>query len=384
LYSHFIQSVFSDNKSIAKGALSVYNGIGCSVLPNIPPKAEDARMPPDKAIITYYPGFRRQAWDEAVKAGAANPRELARGLAAVDIPPFRGYAGLLACLPPIFIRHIMPVFESGELTGRRDEDLSRMLETAANGADIETGALFCVQCRIIGGSAEYRAKDVEVRIGEYFDAWGAVPRFSDYDVTDSTVAVISVLILDTTYYAGVCSSVEALSSHCDEYRVLSREGRVISRAENKLREAVAKYKLALPGGRALDIGASPGGWTNVLASHGYLVTAVDPGQLHPSLNDNPKVSHIKEKIQNVAFEAPFDLIVNDMNISPEETARVTAGVSVFLKRGGAAVITIKLPFADAFGSIEKAAVILNEKYDIAAVNNLTHNRAEVTALLYKL
>ncbi len=59
----------------------------------------------------------------------------------------------------------------------------------------------------------------------------------------------------------------------------------ISRAEFKLLEALEVFGVSLPSrGRALDLGAAPGGWTRLLLEASLSVVAVDPANLDPRLN----------------------------------------------------------------------------------------------------
>ena len=65
----------------------------------------------------------------------------------------------------------------------------------------------------------------------------------------------------------------------------------VSRAALKLAHALDEFGL-IPGGEALDLGASTGGFTELLLARGAArVHAVDAGrdQLHPKLRDDPRV-----------------------------------------------------------------------------------------------
>ena len=66
----------------------------------------------------------------------------------------------------------------------------------------------------------------------------------------------------------------------------------VSRAGLKLDHALAEFGLGVTGRTCLDLGASTGGFTQVLLARGAArVVAVDvgTGQLHPSLRDDPRV-----------------------------------------------------------------------------------------------
>lgn len=75
--------------------------------------------------------------------------------------------------------------------------------------------------------------------------------------------------------------------------------------------------------RAIDIGASPGGWSNYLSlSHSCFVLSVDPGVVHCTshrVQHVPKLlEHALDEVRSFASAAhPLDLIVCDMNVRPE-------------------------------------------------------------------
>jgi 23S rRNA (cytidine1920-2'-O)/16S rRNA (cytidine1409-2'-O)-methyltransferase len=71
----------------------------------------------------------------------------------------------------------------------------------------------------------------------------------------------------------------------------------VSRGGVKLAGALERYPLDIEDHVCLDVGASTGGFTEVLLANGAsLVFAVDVGrgQLHPSLQDHPKVVSMEE------------------------------------------------------------------------------------------
>lgn len=71
----------------------------------------------------------------------------------------------------------------------------------------------------------------------------------------------------------------------------------VSRGGVKLAGALEKYPITIEDRVCLDVGASTGGFTEVLLAHGAaLVFAVDVGrdQLHPSLRGHPKIVSMEE------------------------------------------------------------------------------------------
>ncbi len=91
----------------------------------------------------------------------------------------------------------------------------------------------------------------------------------------------------------------------------------VSRAAYKLKNFLPLLPFDIKGMRALDIGASTGGFTEVLLLGGVAsVTAVDVGssQLHEKLRSDPRVSSIENQdIRTFESESRFDLITCDVS-----------------------------------------------------------------------
>ncbi|HWG57052.1 MAG TPA: TlyA family RNA methyltransferase [Gaiellaceae bacterium] len=99
---------------------------------------------------------------------------------------------------------------------------------------------------------------------------------------------------------------------------VERPPRYVSRGGEKLANALAAFGFD-PGGRsAIDLGASTGGFTDVLLQHGAArVVAVDVGygQLHPRLRNDPRVTVLERTNARDLRELPFapDLLVCDVS-----------------------------------------------------------------------
>lgn len=111
--------------------------------------------------------------------------------------------------------------------------------------------------------------------------------------------------------------------------------RWVSRAGAKLDFALDRFEIDVEGRRTLDIGASTGGFTEVLLSRGAAeVVALDVGtrQLDPSLLDSDRVRSIEQTnvrgVDLAALGAPFDVVVADLSfISLCTVAGEIAGAS---------------------------------------------------------
>jgi len=94
----------------------------------------------------------------------------------------------------------------------------------------------------------------------------------------------------------------------------------VSRGGVKLAGALEQYPIDIENHVCVDVGASTGGFTEVLLANGAsLVYAIDVGrgQLHPSLQDNPKIVSMEETdIRSLAgkrLEIRPDIVVIDVS-----------------------------------------------------------------------
>jgi len=96
----------------------------------------------------------------------------------------------------------------------------------------------------------------------------------------------------------------------------------VSRAAIKLKGFLPYTEWNIKGLRALDIGSSTGGFTQILLENGVAsVTCVDVGsdQLHPSLRSDPRVSvYENTDIRTFSSEESFELVTCDVAFIPLE------------------------------------------------------------------
>lgn len=148
-------------------------------------------------------------------------------------------------------------------------------------------------------------------------------------------------------------------------------------------EAIRKFRLDLSGGNAVDLGASPGGWTYVLAGLGYEVTAIDPGALDPRVLQLASVRHVRGRAEAYVADRQFDVLVNDMGIDPDLSAAQTLRMAPHLRPGAHAIMTFKCVSHPPERDILKAKEILARAFEVSRIVSLFHNRCEVTALLVR-
>jgi 23S rRNA (cytidine1920-2'-O)/16S rRNA (cytidine1409-2'-O)-methyltransferase len=138
--------------------------------------------------------------------------------------------------------------------------------------------------------------------------------------------------------------------------------RFVSRGGDKLAGALDTFALDVAGVRAVDVGASTGGFTDCLLQRGARsVVAIDVGygQLAWSLRTDPRVSVVERTNIRVAdpaeLGAPFDLAVVDVSFISLRT--VLPHVAALLGEGGAIVALVKPQFEAGKGRVGKKGVV---------------------------
>jgi 23S rRNA (cytidine2498-2'-O)-methyltransferase len=169
-----------------------------------------------------------------------------------------------------------------------------------------------------------------------------------------------------------------------------------SRSGLKLVEALATFftEDELPGrmraGRvAIDLGAAPGGWSQVLASRGLRVIAVDNGPIAQGVLDTQMVEHRREDAFRFRPERPVDWMVCDVVAAP---ARIAALAAQWVARGWCreTIFNLKLPNRDRWQEIVRCHAVIEKALATAKgdhslrMKHLYHDREEVTAHLRRM
>lgn len=169
----------------------------------------------------------------------------------------------------------------------------------------------------------------------------------------------------------------ALVSDQDSVELTSsgeKMNRFVSRSAQKLDFALKQFKINAKNKVCLDIGASTGGFTQVLLENGALeVTALDVGsnQLDQSIRENEKVKVVEnENIRFYKTENRFELIVSDVSFISLNL--VLPKVKELLKENGEAVLLIKPQFELGKTELKKTknGVIESEEQQIKAVDSV--------------
>lgn len=164
---------------------------------------------------------------------------------------------------------------------------------------------------------------------------------------------------------------------------LARSEERVSRSEFKLEEAIATFGLELPnGGKALDLGASPGGWTRILRQHGQEVWSVDPGALDARLRGDRRIHHAATTAGRFFADnrVRFDVVVNDMRMDQVMSARMMVDAGAHLRRGGLAIVTLKGGGKNPLDGARRGMDVLRQEYVVLHARQLHHNRNEITVI----
>jgi len=144
--------------------------------------------------------------------------------------------------------------------------------------------------------------------------------------------------------------------------VVAARPKYVSRGGLKLAEALERFGIDPSGMRALDVGASTGGFSDCLLQHGAVsVVALDVGygQLAWSLRTDPRVTvfertNIRSADPSV-LGAPFDIAVVDVSFI--SLLKVLGPVSSMVGEDGCIVALVKPQFEAGKGRVGKKGVV---------------------------
>jgi 23S rRNA (cytidine2498-2'-O)-methyltransferase len=164
-----------------------------------------------------------------------------------------------------------------------------------------------------------------------------------------------------------------------------------SRSTLKLAEALLEFldekereKRLAPGTTAVDLGASPGGWTWQLVQRGMMVLAVDNGPMDPKLLDSGQVKHRRDDGFHFRPSDPVDWMVCDMVESPSRIARL---VAKWITEGwcNETIFNLKLPMKKRWEEMLRCREIIDEALGgggyFLRFKHLYHDREEITGHL---
>jgi 23S rRNA (cytidine2498-2'-O)-methyltransferase len=349
-----------------------------------------------QVIVTAHPEFLEAALRELQRLDSQLTRgeALIPGIALCSTPDVPRLMRLAADARPIFVRHLAPVQAIVPLSNT-EQDIGALALAIADlptFALLERGQRFAVQARFAQDEDEARTRKRAYSTGQlnqqlalaFAEETGAVEHIKKPQV------VVSLLCTFEKGYAGISLARENLSDWPGGMRHFAHTPEEISRAEFKLLEALEVFGVSLPeGGKALDLGAAPGGWARLLLEAGMRVTTVDPAALDPRLLRNPRLERYRGYAEDYLEQAlrqrrTFDVITNDMRMDARDAARILIQAGPCLAADGYIISTLKLPHAtteiDPFRNLYEALSLLSRNFDMVQARQLFHNRQEVIVI----
>ena len=149
---------------------------------------------------------------------------------------------------------------------------------------------------------------------------------------------------------------------------LAAPERFVSRGGHKLEHALLHYAVPIQGTRALDLGASTGGFTDCLLQHGAMsVHAVDVGhgQLAWKLRQDPRVVVLERTNARELTPAhfapgatPFDVVVVDCSFI--SLRRILPPVPALLRPGGSILALVKPQFEAGKAEADRGAGVISD------------------------
>jgi len=139
-------------------------------------------------------------------------------------------------------------------------------------------------------------------------------------------------------------------------------------------------------GKAVDLGAAPGGWTWQLVQRSMFVTAVDNGPMNEDLMASGQVTHIQEDAYRFVPSEPMQIMVCDVVDKPVKTALMAVE---WVKNGWCkeAIFNLKLPMKQRYQEVVSCLNLIAEQliqegiaYELSA-RHLYHDREEITCHL---
>ncbi len=139
----------------------------------------------------------------------------------------------------------------------------------------------------------------------------------------------------------------------------------VSRAAGKLLPAIEKHHPPIDNAVALDVGASTGGFTQVLLEKGAaMVYAVDVGhgQLHESLRHDPRVVSLEgvnaKELSKALIPRPIDILVADVSFI--SLTKVLPACAPLLADNAWIMVLIKPQFEAGPADVGKGGVVRDE------------------------
>ena len=209
-------------------------------------------------------------------------------------------------------------------------------------------------------------------IGEQLRKHGSLTRNFPFETDIPPIGGFSLLDQNTLVYSAT------RSKKWPQGKCLFVEDKINppNRAYLKLWEAITLLeKQPRSGETALDLGASPGGWTYVMQSLGTTVTAVDKALLDPKIANLPRVNFLQQSafaLEPATLDQTYDWVLSDIACYPD---RAYALIMKWIASGKAKqmIFTIKLQ-----GSVDLTVIRQFQAIPNSRITHMFYNKHEVT------
>ncbi len=343
-------------------------------------------------LISCSTAFRKSALDELRKLSDCSILAAYPGMLLIEAGT--SFKKAFDAGKPIFSYSILPITHSLIL----GEDYLTELVNAVLSMRLPRLPLK-IECMLIGSGKPHSAKEIEVSIGTALEEKGI-----EVDLSSPKVLVLLLIIGRSAYLGYKKAALGQLP--LDFNRAYSSEGRPISRAERKIREAFIIFGIPKgKGGIAIDLGAAPGGWSSFLAGNGYKVIAVDNAELNASaLSERAlrcrtlsraaaesesdifksaaglDILHIKANAAELRLrgKGSVSFVANDMNMQPRASARICLSYAPLFSRNALLLMSIKCVTKNAEKHLSDARSALEGRFEIKGIKALPSNRQELT------
>ena len=185
-------------------------------------------------------------------------------------------------------------------------------------------------------------------------------------IINGSVKVNGIVVLKASY--PVCPD--------DEITTDAKSSHYVSRSALKLLAALDHFAISPMSKHTLDVGASTGGFTQVLLERGAeSVTAIDVGhdQMRASLRTDPRVTLHEgmnaRHITRQSFERQFEFIV--MDVSFISATLVLAPLKLVVTEDGDIVILVKPQYEAGQNALDKSGIVKSGEARRSAVNNVS-------------
>ena len=278
----------------------------------------------------------------------------------------------------------------------KDHYADRIYSSIKKQAEKADGKSVILDIYDVNSKHGYSGKDLEVLFGNRLEKEG-------FKVSmDKPEVLIYAVLFNWSCYSGITRYASGKKELLNPIRHYNHSRSGISRAEMKIEEAFDRFGIKARKGIAIDLGAAPGGWSCFLAKRGFSVIAIDNAKLDTekinasgvhmevcSDNSKPKrgtILHYKMGFQEAYSKlrnTKADLIADDMNISPAESAAAVTKYLDMLKKNGICIMTVKSVTKNITKHISVIRKELEGKLEIERIAVLPSNRQELTILCRK-